>query len=300
MNKEALSTNKQFVFDGYIAILNSLEESHPKNKGNIGRLKNKFLGKEISDSEIKSEMTKLSQCLIQEKDEDSRAFRIATSEIRSAIQKMATSSHLSSEQRNLIEQTPLHKGDSTADSIASLGRLCLAFANESIHLRKSSKVVVGDEHQHIQQKSGNVIAGDISWSSKHIVKSILPLLKRVHAEHPERKQLLLLVNEAETLRKKSNIDFFDALKLMENATREVAVLQGKKESADTEYLKTFHLHLKGMHESLKQTIENNAIFADEQSEGRSNFNKIMTNFKDASESENDPFCLLYTSDAADE
>jgi diguanylate cyclase (GGDEF)-like protein len=288
MTSNAVMTNSQLRFDGYVSILSMLELTHPKNKKYIATIKEKIAQKSINDGQIKDEMTRLSHCLLQERDEEARSFRMASLEIGAAIKKITSSPHLSVKQRSMIDDVELDKGATAADSLTSIGRLCLAFATESINLRSSSELVVGEDHKHIQQNSGNVIAGDISWSSKQIVNSILPLLKRVSIEYPDRKKITKLLHDAEILKKQHNIDFFDALKLMESSTREIAILQGKRDNADTEYLKTFHFHLKEMHQSLQETIKNNALFNDGADKDKSDFNNIISQFKDASENEEDP------------
>ena len=287
----SMSTSRQHWHKAQVAMLTSLEELHPESRGLIGDLKRRIESQEINESQISQEMNRIGQCLIQEKDQQSREYRLVAAEIKSTLRKISFSKHLSVEQRKRLEELDINKGESPAEALASIGELCQTFADESIKLRESSSVVVGEGHKHIQQKSGNIIAGDISWSSKQIIKSILPLLKRVNIEFPGRKNIEHNLSRAVELSKSTNVDFFEAIEVMEATTREVTLLQGMRDNADAEYLKNFHTHLKNMHESLRETLLNNSAFSNSADKDTQAFLQMLDNFKDASEAENDPIKL---------
>ena len=48
------------------------------------------------------------------------------------------------------------------------------------------------------------------------------------------------LDKAKKLSSQTNVDFFEALSVMEATTREVTLLQGARDELDAQYLKNFH------------------------------------------------------------
>ncbi|APD92437.1 hypothetical protein BM525_21500 (plasmid) [Alteromonas mediterranea] len=293
LNKDTVSptTQREMWRKTHISLLASLAELHPENRLVINDLKQRIANQQVCDHEISDEMSKVGRCILNEQDQRNREYRLVASEIKTTLKTIGYSKHLSAEQRKEIEGLNLNDGESASDALSSIGKLCKTFADESIKLRESSSIVVGEGHKHIQQQSGNIIAGDISWSSKQIIKSLLPLLKRVNIEFPGRAIIQENLHKAKTLSSQTNVDFFEALSVMEGTTREVTLLQGARDELDAQYLKNFHQHLKLMHTSLRESLSCNEAFSNENAKASDDFLKALDNFKDASETENDPVKL---------
>ncbi|MEG3765088.1 GGDEF domain-containing protein [Alteromonas sp. 14N.309.X.WAT.G.H12] len=282
------STMRQNWLNAQTAMLTSLSAVHPECRQFIESLKKRIANRDISDDAVTQEMNRLGRYLIQEKDLRSREYRIAAAEIKSILNKITASKHLSVEQRKQLDALDVDKCSSPTEALSSLGLLCRCFADESIKFRESSAVVVGETHKHIQQQSGNIIAGDISWSSKKIIKSLIPLLKRINLTYPGRGIIEANLQKATALNQMSNVDFFEALDVMESTTREVTIIQGLREQAEAEYLKRFHLHLKNIHSSLKSTLLGNTTFTEKTNGETKGFLEMLDHFKDASDAETDP------------
>lgn len=290
-NRVLPTTQREVWRKSQISLLTSLAELHPENKSVINDLKQRIVNQQVSDHEVTEEMSKVGRCILNEQDKRSREYRFVAAEIKATLKKIAYSKHLSAEQRNELEKFSLNEGESPSDALSSIGLLCKKFADESIKLRESSSIVVGEGHKHIQQNSGNIIAGDISWSSKQIIKSLLPLLKRVNIEFPGRAIIQENLDKAKKLSSQTNVDFFEALSVMEATTREVTLLQGARDELDAQYLKNCHQHLKLMHTSLRESLSNNEAFSSENAKASEEFLKALDHFKDASDAENDPVKL---------
>jgi diguanylate cyclase (GGDEF)-like protein len=282
-----MSNNKQEVFSAIKISLQTLMEMHPTQRAVCSSLIEKMALNALSDTEITKEMRKISSSIIQEKDKDLIAIRLVNSEISKQISQLKLSPHISEKQLNKINAINLDNGTSIAESIKNLWGVCQAFSEDSLHLRQQSKVVVGLDHQKLKKSSSNIIAGDIGWSSKQIVKSIFPLLRHVSMEFPENTDISRLFKQSQSLSKNNIVDFFEAVSLLEDSLHQITKTQGQRMAAESGYLRTFQCHLKTMHESLNNSITDNIAFESANEKGKEHFALLLKGFKDASEGETD-------------
>jgi hypothetical protein len=209
----------------------------------------------------------------------------------SGFKRLKGSEHLSPKQTTLLECIDESQLLSPIDSLTQLNEALHVFADEAIYYRQQSKVIVGTNHERLKKTSANVIAGDVAWSSKHIIKSITPLLQRLYQEFPDNKSIQNLHQKVQIANKQNVVDFFEALTLMETCMRELTKLQGKKNNAEAEYLKSFHLHLKSMHAALARSIKENSEFYLSSKKDKNAMSQIIDGFKEAAEHENNPVIL---------
>jgi diguanylate cyclase (GGDEF)-like protein len=280
------NNNKQEAFSAVKISLQTLMEMHPTQRAVCSSLIEKMALNAIPDTDITKEMRKISSSIIQEKDKDLIAIRLVNSEISKQISQLKLSPHISEKQLNKINSISLESGTSIAESIKSLWGACQAFSEDSLYLRQQSKVVVGLEHQKLKNSSSNIIAGDIGWSSKQIVKSISPLLRHVLIEHPDNEDISRLFKQSQELSKNNIVDFFEAVALLEASLRQITKTQGRRMAAESGYLRTFQCHLKTMHESLNNSITDNFAFESANDKSKKQFADLFRRFKDASENEN--------------
>jgi diguanylate cyclase (GGDEF)-like protein len=288
MNK---STQAQSDRNALLQSLEAISEFNPSKKSLIEKLKLRIDSGETQGEKLVDEIKNLSRNLIQEKDDNTLSFRQAMQTVRQSFAQIKKSEHLSDRQNKKIEAATLSERESPAEAILSLSKVCSAFAEDAIHLRSQSRIIVGEEHQNLKSSQANIIAADVAWSSRQIIKSISPLLHRVSQEFPESKEINMLHKSMKHMKTQSTVDFFEAISLMEESIREVSRLQGKRNDSEAEYLKTFHDHLKSMHVSLNKTILENANFEQASTKDRNLLSNIMNGFKEASCDESDPVKL---------
>ncbi len=287
MNTQTV-TQKQSLNNTIKVALKTLMEMHPSQRDASQSLIDKIESQSLTSSELLQEMRKLGTGFIQSKDQDTIAFRMVASEVSKKLKRLQSSPHLSAKQRELLEKTTIKNGASPSEAIKSLSDTCQLFANDALHLREQSKVIVGEKHHRLKKDDNNIIAGDVAWSSKQILKSITPLLQRTQREHPDCPNISKFYDKSKELGQLSVVDFFESVALMEDSLRAITRLQGKKNDAEADYLKTFHQHLKSMHNALDVSIRQNASFEKASDNERVSLMKIMNGFKDTADNENDP------------
>jgi diguanylate cyclase (GGDEF)-like protein len=285
------STQAQSDRNALLQSIETISELNPTQKTQMEKLKWRIESGQTQGEQLVAEIRNLSRHLIQEKDENVLSFRQAMKTVKQSFAQIKKSEHLSARQHNNIDSAVLSEGESPAEAILSLSQICSAFAEDAIYLRSQSRVVVGEEHQNLKASQANIIAGDVAWSSRQVIKSISPLLHRVSQDFPNNTEISTLYKVVKDMNSKPKIDFFEAISLMEESIREVSRLQGRKDDDVVEHMKIFHGHLKSMHTSLNKTIIDNANFGQESTKDRNLLNNIMSGFKEASCDEFDPVKL---------
>lgn len=266
-------------------------DAHPMQREKISGLMGKISSNLMSDNQILENIRQVGADILQSRDKESAETVHAIAAAKTMAQQLLQDPHLSARQRSVLEKNTIEDGTSTSDSIGALTQLCQTFAEEGLHLRSQSMVIVGDEHAKLKKTESNVIAGDVSWSSKQIMNSLDPLLKRMHQEFPDMPELAALNERVKQIRNGKVIDFFEAIGVMEDGLRLVTKLQGRRNGAEADYLKTFQTHLKNMHSALEEGLKNNIAFQSGSEKEREAFTSLLKGFKDASEHENDPVKL---------
>jgi diguanylate cyclase (GGDEF)-like protein len=271
--------------------LKTLVEVNPSQRSSISAILDNVKNNDLSFEGLTKEIRKVGADVIQAKDKESLDFRMAAQDVMTGFKRLKGSEHLSSKQMTLLDRINESQALSPIESLTQLNEILHAFADEAIRHRKQSKVIVGTEHGRLKKTPTNVIAGDVAWSSKHIIKSITPLLLRLHQEFPDKTNVQDLYQKVQIANKQNVVDFFEALTLMEACMRELTKLQGKKNNAEAEYLKSFHIHLKSMHTVLTLSIKDNTEFDSSSKKDNDAMHEIMNGFKDAAKHENDPEIL---------
>ena len=287
----ATITKTQELTNALKISLSALSEAHPSQRDEVFALKEKLENQSLSSSQVTKEMRKIALNIVQAKDKDNIALNLAIEEASKKFKKINNDKNLSEKQRESIQALYLNSAISTPSLINHLVTTCLSFAEDALHLRSQSQVIVGDSNKRLKNSESNVIAGDVAWSSKQIVKSLTPLLQRVHQQFPDNQNITNLFTKSKELSKKNTVDFFEALSIMEESLRHITKAQGAKNLGDSEYLKVFHDHLKSMHATLSDTIKNNSTFQKSSKKDQEALNKLMAGFKSASENEDDPVKL---------
>lgn len=284
-------TNKQNQLQALTCALKTLMEVHPSQRDGISNFVTRLESHAINDVELVTETRKLTQSLLHARDQDLLNYRMAAQEVMKQLHAFQLSEHVSASQRDAMEKLDIGDGASPVDVIKDMFTLCKSFADDAIHFREQSKIIVGDEHKKLKRSDSNIIAGDVARSSKQILNSINPLMFRLAQEYPDNTDIIKVNASIKALNQRAVVDFFDAIGVMEEAMQALTRLQGRRNNAESEYLKTFHLHLKSMHETLSSTISQNSIFERASEKERDALLNLMQGFKDASDSEDDPVRL---------
>lgn len=275
----------------FLQVVNMLEALYPEQSSSFLPLRNKIESHSYSSSDITQQLKNIRQSLLLAKDQDATAMRMVVQNIRTQMANMAKSPNLSGPSKSKLKDLPLHDGASPAEALKALSALCLSFANETAHLRSQSETIVGDAHSNLKKDDAKIIAGDVAWSSRQILNSLMPLLQRAQITYPDNDEIKKIVTQTRETLKQSAVDFYDALSLMEEATKLLTRIQGKKHNAEAAYLKTFQSHLKTMHQALSESIKNSAAFQSSSDRDKEKMIENLERFKEASEKQDDPDIL---------
>lgn len=266
-------------------------DTHPMQREKISGLMGTISTNLMTDKQMLEKIRQVGTEIVQARDKESAEAVHAIATAKAMAKQLYHAPHLSAGQRAALENNSIEDGASLSDSISALTNLCQTFAEEGLHLRSQSRVIVGDEHAKLKKTESNVIAGDVSWSSKQIMNSLDPLIKRMQQEFPDMPELAALNERVKQIRNGKVIDFFEAIGVMEDGLRLVTKLQGRRNNAESDYLKTFQTHLKNMHCALEEGLKNNIAFQSGSEKEREAFTSLLKGFKDASEQEDDPVKL---------
>jgi diguanylate cyclase (GGDEF)-like protein len=284
---QPFSTQQQATYDALAQALSSLIEAHPSQKWSILRIQEKIKSRELSPSELPAEMRKINAAIIQERDRTATEMRLITADINKQIKKMRTLKNLSAPQQKALLAIDASDGQDPALMLKQMMDAMDNLASSVDSLRAKETIVVG-EGSKLKKDEQNVVAGDIAWSSRVIVKSITPVLQRLQKEFSSDAALASLVSKGEDLTQQTTVDFYDAISLMEEGARKIALLQKSRMNAETDYLLSFHSHLKGMHSSLTENIRNTDVFSNASERDKDAMNKLLDAFKDVAAQEDDP------------
>jgi diguanylate cyclase (GGDEF)-like protein len=276
------------VIETFKQTLILLIETHPSKRNEIEGILNKIKTKSLDPMSIFIEMRKINQDIARDRDADTAAVNLVFNDINKSLALLYRSKNISAPQKNIISDINLSRGASPILALKSLSLAVSKFAEEAIRLRAGGAVIVGEAHNNLKYDKANIIAGDVAWSSKVIVNSFSPLLKRILQEHPDDRKAKELYELSERLKGKSAVDFYQAIELMEESTRMMAILQRKKNKSEAEHLQAFQSHLKVMHESLSKSISETDLFSRSSDVDRLALNSVINNFKSSSNNEDDP------------
>lgn len=277
-----MNTNSNALKTGLELAVKALAETHTIVRPHALSLLTKLQNQSITSNDAISEVKKLSSIVTAQKDKDNAELQSSLEELGQTVALLKKNKNTTNSQQEKLEGLSII-GLSTSELIKSLTRAFNDFAHEALKLRASSHSVA-DKYQDGQ----NIILGDINWSSKQMINALAPLLLRLKLEHRDDTKISEITKKVELESKKKQINFFDAVNLVEEGLRNLTRVHGKKNIAEAEYLKTFQSHLKGMHSFLNQAItENNTFLAGSNAEKEA-LDKIITGFKEASEKESDP------------
>lgn len=290
MNSE-LTTDAMKNKQQFNQVIELLEVLFPEQKSVVKPLREKLDSNNFSNQDITQQLRSIRQALLQAKDQDAVSMRVVTQSIKSQLEKIARSPHLSGPSKARLNAISVEECTSPAESLRALTDACVSFANEVTHLRQQSETIVGEAHNHLKKDDAKIIAGDVAWSSRQILNSLLPLLQRAAINHPDNTDIKNTLDKTRSALKLSVVDFYDALALMEEATKLLTKLQSKKNQAEAVYLKTFHGHLKNMHQALLETIKTSAAFQSSSEQDQEKMIDNLNKFKEASEKQDDPELL---------
>jgi diguanylate cyclase (GGDEF)-like protein len=268
--------------------MRTLMEVSPSHRNSIEKFLEKIDGHNISQGELVKEAKSVGMSVLQEKDNQAIEMRVATQNVHKHIGLLLANKHISAKQRETLEQVKKIPSNTPAEAMNALHKSMQTFAEEALHHRQNSKVVVGDEHQKLKKSESNIIAGDVAWSSKQIINSLNPLLKRLFKEFPDNTKIKSLLDRLSELKKKAAVDFFEALNIMDESLHEAARLQGQRTQAEANYLKGFHEHLKSMHNALSDSIKGNSSFQNASDKDKDALLKIINGFQDNANTTDDP------------
>jgi diguanylate cyclase (GGDEF)-like protein len=268
--------------------LTLLAENHPAQKTLISNVKKSLVEQTTTAGSLLKDLKVINAGIGQTKNQEALELRIVTSDIKQELNRLSKQQTLSAHQVKEISSIEIGGNLTVAEMLNSFVSTMGTFVNEVSRYRAKESVIVGEEHPHLKKEKNNIVASDVGWSSRKITKSFLPILTRLSKEFSEDEELLLLKTRAETLSKTANVDFYEAINLMESATRKIALLQNNRTQAESNYLLSFNQQLKQMHDVLTNTLKNNDLLENASEKDKSALMGLMDNFKSASEKENDP------------
>ena len=272
-------------------VLDMLCSLYPTQQNYIETLKAEVDVGDLNEQSVASKIKALRQSLLHEKDQDTLSLRIATQKIRSHLDKLVLSRHVSAPSREKIKQINLNKGNTATELLSSLSDLCFSFADEASRLRNESETIVGEEHEHLKSSSSNIIAGDIAWSSRQILNALTPLIQRAKMSYPDDCEIHAIEKEIKEALSSSAVDFYLALNLMETTTTLLTKIQGRKNKTESIYLKAFQSHLKTMHTTLSTSIRTSVAFEQSSEKEKEKIISTLNNFKEISSQQDDPDVL---------
>jgi len=281
------STNKKHLNQ----VLDMLCSLYPSQQNYIETLKAEVDSGDLNEQSVASKIKALRQSLLHEKDQDTLSLRIATQNIRSHLDKLALSRHISAPSRDKIKKINLSKGNTASELLGSLSELCFDFADEVSRLRNDAETIVGDEHDHLKSSSANIIAGDVAWSSRQILNALTPLIQRAKISYPDDAEIHAIEKEIKNALSSSAVDFYLALNLMEATTTLLTKIQGRKNKAESVYLKAFQNHLKTMHTTLSASIKSSVAFQHSSEKEKEKIISTLNDFKEISSQQDDPDIL---------
>jgi len=117
----------------------------------------------------------------------------------------------------------------------SFGETLLTMSDDISLSRNKHAKVVDDEHQHIKQNQANVVASDIQTASRRLARELFYLSKKLCKSFPEDLKLKNILEQADSLKDKSN-QFFSSLDLLQDLNKHVSDLIGKERVGTQEML----------------------------------------------------------------
>lgn len=272
-----------------ISALNALIVAHPELKEDVKKIvRNMDSGGNIPDANF-NDIDNIKLSIQAKVKAQTNAFHDALKDVKKTISELSGSKHISSPQSKALNgiSTIPETGD-PIDTIVEISAAMSIFAQDAIRLRSKDRVILNSENDNLKDGQENIIAGDVAWSSRKIVLSLAPLIKTVKQSHADNPGIVSLYETAKNLSKKSAIDFYQAIDLMEESTKIICLLQKKKNQDESKQLTDFQCHLKSIHESLIETLSNSEVCSDASSGTHIKLQGILGDFKEASEKEKDP------------
>tara|TARA_Y100001956_G_scaffold31187_1_gene30630 strand:- start:4175 stop:5851 length:1677 start_codon:yes stop_codon:yes gene_type:complete len=277
------------AFRSALRLLGTLHPSHEKTIQNV--LKRVDSG-DMMPGELNREFRRINMGIMQDKDKEALNLRVATESVQKELQRLKQHNSLSSTQLERIKSLDIDESTDPASALGDLVKTLGTFVNDVINYREQQKVVDSGQHPNIKASGkSNIIAGDVAWSSKRIVKSIHPILKRLDHDFPEDTKIKSLLKDVESAIAAKTLDFYHSIDLMEAAARHIALLQTKRSDVESTFLVSFNQHLQKMHHALEESFHQNSHLLISSDKDREAFESLLRNFKVASDKEEDPVKL---------
>lgn len=251
----------------------------------------------IADSHYKvevcaKELKNLHQSLILEQDKKTTVFRVGISDAKRQLSHLAINPHVSVLQANMIERTVSDIDEGSPQSIvASLLALLMSLSEDLIAFREREHIVIGKMHPHLKSGHHNILASDVAWASRRIVKSILPVIQRLATLHADHASVKSVFSQAKILDGQANVDFFHAIDLMEDAAKIMVAIQHGHHEKEVQYLHNVQNQLMSLQTSLRNQLSSSSSQSALLEEGKKHFIESVSKFKESSGKLDDPQAL---------
>jgi len=269
-----------------IQSLRTLESAIPSSSAEIKSLLKKVEANTASSGEIEFALKKIRGSHQQIQQSDKVQNRITIDKLKRNISRFKKSTNYPKSHKDKLDTfVSIKDGDlnSTLEFLIDLHKL---LSEDVINLRENSSAISTTPGNN---GSESIIAGDIHWASKQIIKSFSPILLRMRHQYSDNKEIQSLNEKSNELTKANRTDFFEVINFMEDCMVEVTKVSQKVNQAESSALFAFQGHLEVMHEKLSGLISESSSL--NQNKQRDKLNKITASFKKLSTEESDPIEL---------
>jgi len=215
---------------------------------------------------------------------NTRTFSIRESKNKMKnVLKIISKKEISQTQSNLIKELSekIDKGASEEDFYGKVAQVFSEFSKDIEYYRKSSKQIVGEEHNHFKDGTQDILAADIGRAAKTISRDVMRMAIQLKENYPEDSLIANMHKETTDIFNSKNTQFFAITDMLSRLSTRATQLQKQEKLKSQEYLNNINGKL---HSVFKTLQTSNASFSESEDLTNDFNSKIKTdlnNFKNS-------------------